>query len=113
MKILEFIFKLLFQFIEFEDGRFAELKEKAYAWQNKVMAEAETNTKWYHKLLKYDNEWWFQLLLAISFLFAFKSVRAWLMDDPIKAGDDDDDDDEDGEDDIKPKKVNLNTFSKF
>lgn len=96
MKILEFIFKLLYQFIQFEPGRYEELKEKAFAWQNKVEKEAdgEGEKKWFHKIIRYDKEWYFQLLLAILFLFAVKSVRSWLLSDGTDTEDDDDDDED-------------------
>ena len=99
MRILEFIFKLLWQFINFEPGRFEELREKAYKWQNEQDKLGEENPKWYHKLLKYDQEWWFQVALAIFFLFAFKSVRQWLASDPND--DQEEEYDDDGEDEVR------------
>ena len=112
MNFIEFIFKLLYQFINFEAGRFSELKDKAANWRIKLMAEAnnpDTKKKWYHKLVKYDEEWWFQMLLALLFLFAFKWVRAWLMSDPSQS--DADDQGEDGEDDVYEQKKEAAKFS--
>src|SRR5215207_1771855 len=103
MNFLEFIFKLLYQFITFEDGRFVELKDKAAAWRNKVEREAadpEVKVMWYHKLIKHDNEWYVQLALACFFLVAVKSVRTWLLTDNVGEFDEDDDIDEDDEEDM-------------
>jgi hypothetical protein len=114
MNILEFIFKLLGAFINFEPGRLAELKDKGFAWRNKVFAEVGKDgikPMWYHKFIKYDNEWWFQIGLAITFLFAFKNMRAWLTDEPSGDDFDDLDDEEDdygssnGNDDVYASKM--------
>lgn len=118
MRIIEFIFKLLFQFIQFEPGRFSELKDKAFKWQadqDKIIQDDGAKQKWFHKLFKYDSEWWFQILLCFVFLWAFKAVKAWLLEDPIHGrdddDDDDDDDDEDGEDDVRSnRRVALGSF---
>jgi hypothetical protein len=120
MNILEFIFKLLGSFINFEPGRLADLKDKGFAWRNKVFAEVGKDgvkPMWYHKFIRYDNEWWFQIGLAIVFLFAFKNVRSWLVGEP--SGDDYEDEDLDdyvgssnGNDDVfadkmRAKKVDV------
>jgi hypothetical protein len=113
MRIIEFIFKLLFQFITFEPGRFSELKDKAFAWQKvqdeqrAVSVQEGKKLPWYQNIFKYDSEWWFQILLCFVFLFAFKEVRRWLMEDPLTARRDDDDDDDDGEDDVPKSKHKL------
>lgn len=113
MKVLEFVFKLLYQFLSFEPGRFETLKDKAFKWQTEQESVPVEQQKWFHKLLKYDNEWWFQVGLAIFFLFAFKSIRSWLMETPNSGDDDDDDFDDDGDDDVrhmKTKKFSLPSF---
>jgi hypothetical protein len=117
MNFLEFIFKLLWQFITFEDGRWAELKEKAFAWRNKVEKEAndpellEENKLWYHKLIPHDNEWYVQLGLAVFFLFAVKTVRTWLLTDGSLDSDDDDDDDDSDEMPLhKVRQMNRQVF---
>jgi hypothetical protein len=112
MNFIEFIFKLLFQFITFEPGRFAELKDKAANWRNKVFAEANDpngQQKWYHKIIKFDNEWWFQVALAAFFLVAFKGVRAWLLDIGNPSGDDEDLND--GEDALTEQKKAAHSSS--
>jgi hypothetical protein len=116
MRILEFIFKMLWQFLQFEPGRFSELKDKAFKWQQEQDELGKTNPKWYHKWFKYDQEWWFQVLLCIVFLVMFKQIRAWLLEDPLAPGKDEDEDqddwdDEDGHDDVRSKKSKISLTS--
>jgi hypothetical protein len=114
MNFLEYVFKLLWQFLSFEPGRFETLKEKAMKWrleQEEISGkaktpEAEKKLKWFQKLIKYDNEWYVQIGLAIFFLFSVKTVRTWLLSDGNDSDDDDDydDDDDDADADSRIKR---------
>jgi hypothetical protein len=104
MKVLEYIFKLLLQFIQFEGGRYEELKRKAELWYE--TEQKKEGSKW-AKLINLNEQWYIQVLLAVFFVVSVKSIRNWILSAPKQDADEDedDDDDDDDEDEDMPSRL--------
>ena len=100
MKFLEFLFALLQRFINFDPARIATIKEQAAKWE----AENKEKDNWLGKALKFQEQWWMQILFAILLLVGVKAVSNWLMSTSEGL----EEDEEDEEVGMKlPKKYNL------
>lgn len=90
MNIIEFIYKLLEQFIPIPATRITQLRGDAEIWYKGLneAPEEEGKTTWYSKYLtqlkKHGETWYFQTALALFFIFAVRWVHDFMnpnMDD--------------------------------
>lgn len=87
MKPLEFIFYIIAHFIQLEPGRLAKLKEEAAMWETDQIEKGG----YLANILKYSNAWYVQVILAVSLIFAVKSISNWLVSSPEIDSEDDQD----------------------
>lgn len=100
MKFLEFLFALLQRFINFEPARIRDIKEQAAKWEE----DNKGKDNLLGKALKFQEQWWMQVLFAILLLVSVKAVSNWLMSTSEGL----EEDEEDEEVGMKlPKKYNL------
>ncbi len=78
MKYIEFIFELLKKFIKLEDGRYEELKDKAFKWQNEYTDKDNAISK----VVKTGDLWYVQILMCFVYLFAVKGISEWMVSTP-------------------------------
>lgn len=91
MKVLEFIFAIIGHFVKLEGGRMTQLRDEAFAWENKKKQEGTT----IGKLLIKSEAWYFQIALALFSIVGIKSISNYLMSTPAELTDDSEDDDDD------------------
>lgn len=95
MNLIDFLFALIARFIDMQPGKVVLLKEQASAW-----VEKNKDHKIWGKIIKYQNEWYAQVLLCFVFLFAVKSISRWMLAPDTSSNDELEDSDElDDEDD--------------
>ena len=90
MNLIEFLFALLKKFLSksIDAARMTQLNLKANQW-----LIDQKDHKIAGKVIKYQDEWYIQILLAFAFLFSVKSIADWLVSSP------DDHEDQEGDDD--------------
>jgi hypothetical protein len=76
MNIIEFLFKLVEQFVPMDPTRIRQLEEQGKTWYKSIESKETPDNQIEEYVIKYGSEWWFSLGLAILFIFAHR----WIYD---------------------------------
>jgi hypothetical protein len=92
MKLIDFIFQLLFKFAPIDSIEYGKLKEEAFNWYNDINIDSPEVNPIMKRVKKFSEMWYAKVLYALLFVIGVRQVQIY-MNPNLQPLDDDDDDD--------------------